>query len=92
MACQTGAPAPGSDPVDGDCQAGAQLPLARLAPPLSTFDPEGDVTQTGAESFWAWLDATPPDAVDCQGHLRRVGWQGPVQVLDLGAHHLGDEG
>ena len=59
MACQTGAPAPGSDPVDGDCQAGAQLPLARLAPPLSAFDPEGDVTQAGADSFWAWLDATP---------------------------------
>ena len=35
----------------------AQLPLARPAPPLSEFDPEGDVTPTGADSFWTWLDA-----------------------------------
>ena len=52
-------PAPRADPADGDALGGAQLPLARLAPPLSAFDPEGDVTQAGADSFWAWLDTTP---------------------------------
>ena len=76
-ASRTGAPTPGSDPVDGDGQAGAQLPLARLAPPLSTFDPEGDVTQTGAESFWAWLDATPRTPWTAKGTCGE--WAGKVQ-------------
>jgi len=76
-ASQTGAPAPGPDPVDGDCQAGAQLPLARLAPPLSAFDPEGDVTQAGADSFWAWLDATPRTPWTAKGTYGE--WAGKVQ-------------
>ena len=61
-AATSGQPAqltPGADLAEGDASGGARLPLARLAPPLSAFDPEGDVTQAGADSFWAWLDATP---------------------------------
>ena len=56
---QPAQPTPGEDPVEADAPGGAQLPLARLAPALSAFDPEGEVTQAGADSFWAWLDATP---------------------------------
>ena len=56
---QLAQPTPGEDPAEADAQGGAQRPLARLAPPLSAFDPEGDVIQAGADSFWAWLDATP---------------------------------
>ena len=52
-------PNPDEDAGEADGTGGAQLLLARLAPPLTAFDPEGDVTQAGAESFWAWLDATP---------------------------------
>ena len=56
---QPAQPTPGADLAEGDALGGAQLPLARLAPPLSAFDPEGDATQAGADSFWEWLDATP---------------------------------
>ena len=56
---QLAQPTPGEDTAEADATGGAQLPLTRLAPPLSAFDPEGDVTQAGADSFWAWLDATP---------------------------------
>ena len=52
-------PAPEENAAEADATGGAQLPLARLSPPLSAFDPEGNVTQAGADSFWAWLDATP---------------------------------
>ena len=52
-------PTPEEDAAETGPTGGAPLPLARLAPPLSAFDPEEDVTQAGAESFWAWLDATP---------------------------------
>ena len=76
-ASQTALPAPGPDSVDGECQAGAQLPLARLAPPLAAFDPEGDVTQTGADSFWAWLDATPRTPWTAKGTYGD--WAGKVQ-------------
>ena len=51
--------APGTDLAEGDALGGAQLPLARLAPPFSAFDLEGDVIQAGADSFWAELDASP---------------------------------
>ena len=50
---QPALPAPGEDAAEADATGGAQLPLARLAPPLSAFDLEGDVTQAGADSFWA---------------------------------------
>ena len=56
---QLAQPTLGVDPAEADAPGGAQLPLARLALPLSAFDPEGDVIQAGADSFWAWLDATP---------------------------------
>ena len=56
---------------------GAQLPLARLAPPPSAFDPEGDVTQAGADSFWAWLDATPRATWTTQAPCGE--WAGKVQ-------------
>ena len=52
-------PTPVEDTAKASATGGAPLPLARLALPLSAFDPEGDVTQAGADSFWAWLDATP---------------------------------
>ena len=47
------------DAAEAGATGGAQLPLARLAPLLSDFDPEGNVTQAGADSFWTWLDAAP---------------------------------
>ena len=59
-AAQAGLPTPPAKEEDATEAGGpgaAQLPLARPAPPLSEFDPEGDVTQAGADSFWMWLDA-----------------------------------
>ena len=46
-------------PQEGEAAAGTLLPLTRPPPQLAAFDPEGDVTQAGAEAFWAWLDVTP---------------------------------
>ena len=56
---------PREQPGPGPAQAGSEaagptlLPLTRPPPTLAAFDPEGDVTQAGAEAFWAWLDVTP---------------------------------
>ena len=44
-------PTPEEDAAEADAAGEAPLPLARLAPPLSAFDLEGDVTQAGADSF-----------------------------------------
>ena len=55
----------------------AQLPLARPAPPLSEFDPEGDVTPTGADSFWTWLDAVARTPWVTKGPYAR--WADKVQ-------------
>ena len=55
----------------------AQLPLARPAPPLSEFDPEGDVTPTGADSFWTWLDAAARTPWVAKGPYAR--WADKVQ-------------
>lgn len=35
---------------------------------MTAFDPEGDVTPSGADAFWAWLDVTP-----------RAPWTAPAQ-------------
>ena len=59
-AAHTGLPSPlakEEDATEANAPGGAQLPLARPAPPLSELHPEGDVTQAGADSFWMWLDA-----------------------------------
>ena len=55
----------------------AQLPLARPAPPLSEFDPEGNVTPTGADSFWTWLDAAARTPWVAKGPYAR--WADKVQ-------------
>ncbi len=44
---------------EGEAVEAPPSALARPPPPLSAFDPEGDVSQAGAEAFWAWLDVTP---------------------------------
>ena len=70
-------PATEEDATEAGAPGGAQLPLARPAPPLSDFDPEGDVTQTGADSFWKWLDAVPRTPWTAKGPYAEWAAKGP---------------
>ena len=77
------------DATEAGAPGGAQLPLARPGPPLSDFDPEGDVTQAGADSFWMWLDAVPRTPWTANGPYAE--WPAKaqyVQMLDHRAQHL----
>jgi len=79
-AAQTGLPTPPAkeeEAVEAGGSGTAQLPLARPAPPLSEFDPEGDVTPTGADSFWTWLDAAARTPWVVKGPYAR--WADKVQ-------------
>jgi len=79
-AAQAGLPIPlakEEEAVEAGGSGAAQLPLARPAPPLSEFDPEGDVTPTGADSFWTWLDAAARTPWVAKGPYAR--WADKVQ-------------
>lgn len=64
---ETGEDAAGSLPLQAPAVSTSK-PLTRPPPALTAFDPEGDVTPSGADAFWAWLDVTP-----------RAPWTAPAQ-------------